>query len=75
MYDGATEAWDADGDGRDGFVAAAEDDPNFDGLIGCEVICSDQGSRQDAALGSEVLVFAGDCAYGQDEGEEGERRH
>ena len=54
-------------------VAAAEDDPHHDGLIGCEVFCGDQGSRQDVALGSEVLVVTGDCADGQDEGGESER--
>ena len=44
------------GDDFDGLVAVVEDGSHFDGLIGCEVFCGDQGSRQDAALGREVLV-------------------
>ena len=31
---------------RDGLVAAVEDGSHFDGLIGCEVFCVDQGSRR-----------------------------
>ena len=59
---------DADGDDRDGLVAAAEDVQVFHGLFGCEVVRGNKISRQHAALGGEVAMASRICAHGQDEG-------
>ena len=43
MYDGATRGLGIQTVMAEMAVAAAEDDPHHDGLIGCEVFCGDQG--------------------------------
>ena len=69
MYDGATRVGDADGDGRDGIVAA-EDDPHF-----AKSFVATGGLGKMRHLEVKFLWLQGGCAGGQVAGGEGERRH